>query len=129
MENTYIINPWLFYFIDQADVIVGISTFFGLVLTLVGSVGYFYYFVDGHRDEDSYYFERDKRCGKAFRFVLIIGIICLFVRMVVPTKETCYKMLIAKSFTNGTLTTTGEFVNDAINNAVEKIIKIQNSKR
>lgn len=129
MENTYIINPWLFYFIDQADVIAGMVTFFGLILTLVGSIGYFYYFVEGHRDEDSYYFEKDKRYGKAFRFVLIIGIICLFIRIVVPTKETCYKMLIAKSLTKQTFTTTGKLVSDAIDEAVEKIIKIQNSKR
>lgn len=129
MENTYIINPWLFYFIDQADVIAGMVTFFGLILTLVGSIGYFYYFVEGHRDEDSYYFEKDKRYGKAFRFVLIIGIICLFIRIVVPTKETCYKMLIAKSLTKQTFTTTGKLVSDAIDDAVEKIIKIQNSKR
>ena len=96
---------------------------------MAGFVGCFYYFIDGHRDEDSYYFERDERCWKAFRFVFIMGIICLFVRIVVPTKETCYKMLIAQNITKQTLVTTSEAFNDLLNEAVDKIIKSQNSKR
>lgn len=116
--NEPIINPWIFYFIDLSTSIVVASTFLAIlsiILTIVCFVVYNETYNQDTKDKTKKY---SKNLGIAFIIFLVLSTF-------IPSKETCYKMLIASNITKENITTTGEAINEVLDKAVEKIIRIQ----
>lgn len=119
--NEPIINPWIFYFIDLSTHITVASTFLAIlsiILMVACCVIYNETYDQKTKDEANMY---GKNLGVAFIIFLVLSIF-------IPSRETCYKMLIASNITKENITTTGEAVYEVLDKAVEKIIRIQKGK-
>ena len=107
-----IISPWLFYLIDKAEyisdplLVIGIFSWIGFialfVLRLIG-------------DEDS---EKLFKQLKIPRILITIGLI---IAMLLPSKETSYKMLAASMVTPNNIAIVGETAEDVIDYIVESV--------
>ena len=107
-----IINPWLFYLIDKAEaiseplLIIGILGWIGFIgLFIVGAIG----------DEDS---EKLFKQLKIPRILITIGLI---IAMLLPSKETSYKILAAYMVTPNNITVVGETTENIIDYIVESV--------
>ena len=107
-----IINPWLFYFIDKAEeiseplFIIGLLSWAGFIALLVlSTIG----------DEDS---EKLFKRLKIPRILITIGLI---IAMLLPSKETGYKMLAASMATPDNITAVGETAENIIDYIVESV--------
>ena len=111
---TYIINPWLFYWIDIVDAIKYAS----LILAILAGIAVFVSIVCWY---DAY----DDDMGKvAKRFVKIFGVvsIVLFVLfLVIPSQKTCIKMLIAKQITIENATWTVDSLKSMVDYIVDAV--------
>lgn len=119
--NEPIINPWIFYFIDLSTSISITSTFLAIlsiILMVVCFVAYNETYDQETKDEINRYV---KNLGIAFIIFLALAIF-------IPSRETCYKMLIASNITKENIITTGEAINEVLDKAVEKIIRIQKGR-
>jgi hypothetical protein len=114
-----IIDPMIFYWIDILEKAGSLPP-----LTLLGGFlgGVFIFIVCTLRDCT------DKQLGKYLgtwgAFVIVSFLILCLVNVFIPSKDTMYKMLIAKQVTPHNLQVTGETVDKALDKVVEKIIKI-----
>lgn len=124
--NEPIINPWIFYFIGLCRPINIVSAILGCVFTFLAMLTYCDSF-----EKNSYNFtddELEKRNQKTRNTSKIMGIIAsvfIAIAILTPTESTCYKMLIASSATKENITTTGKTINEVLDKAVKKIIRIQ----
>lgn len=121
MSNECIINPWIFYFIDLSTSIVVASTILAIlsiILMVVCCVIYNETYDQKTKDTANMY---GKNLGVAFIIFLVLAIF-------IPSRETCYKMLIASNITKENITTTSEAINEVLDKAVEKIIRIQKGR-
>ena len=135
MENEYIINPYVFYWVHVASVLLFISVVW---LVLSGCVFCFNFlrYLDAKDDLQSYepddygYKSHNKRCEyykkqikTSFVVMLVFGVLAVFV----PNQETAYKMLIANSLTKKNIEVSRDFVIDTIDKAVNKIMNNKES--
>ena len=98
---TYIINPWMFYFISLSDTFKWTFGIFAIIAIIVSFLMY-----------------DDKNVKLAKRFFIascISLVICLFL----PSKDTCYKMLIASQVTTENIENAKETVNDGEDYIIE----------
>lgn len=56
--------------------------------------------------------------------LLIIGIICAFISVLVPSKETCYQMMVASLVTKDNIEITAEAGKEAVDYIVDSIDKL-----
>ena len=56
--------------------------------------------------------------------LLIIGIICAFISIFVPSKETCYQMMVASLITKENIEMTAEAGKEAVDYIVDSIDKL-----
>lgn len=107
-----IISPWLFYFIDKAEcisvplIVIGTLGWIGLIFVFVFKV---------MGDEDA---EELFKQLKVPRILITIGLI---IAMLLPSKETSYKMLAASMVTPNNITAVGETAEDIIDYIVESV--------
>lgn len=108
-----IINPWVFYWIDVADVL--------RLLMWVGVTFGSFLFVISFSQTD----EGNSIWGRYERGIRKVGIFLAAIGFVgavfIPSEETCYKMLAANMFTQNNIDNATEYVTDVIDYAVDKV--------
>ena len=110
-----IINPWLFYLIGVAENVGSFLFTTGLVAIMGGVIISIIIFIDGK-------IEYIKTIIK----IVILGIIFTFISMLIPSKETSYRMLAASIVTKENIeyvTETGKDIIDYIVESANIIIK------
>lgn len=120
-----IINPALFYLIDLSK---GLSFFFGIIggftLAVVFIVGLLVMCEDGYDTEDKDVMETWKR----IKYFLIVGLACIFMTVIIPSEETCYKMVAANIVTPNNIEAVGDTATDIIDYIVDSVEEIIDGK-
>lgn len=107
-----IINPWLFYLIELFEGIKGLSELVLAGLVVVLSISIPLYIVDVG---DGLFTK------KFFKRVAISAIISCIVMIVIPSKETMYKMIVAKNVTYENVEIASETIKDSVDYIIEKM--------
>lgn len=114
-----IINPWVFYWISvlsNIQTILVIVLIITVVATIIlGIMTATKANVFSFRDADAIRY--GKWAIKMAIVSVVIGIICALI----PSEETCYKMLAADMFTQDNINSATEYVTDVIDYAVDKV--------
>ena len=120
----YIINPWVFYLLNILENVVSgivIALFiFGIVLWSYAIIWYVELSTSYHDDEDKY--PSPLAIVKKWKIPLII---CIVVLILTPSKETCYKMLIASQVTTENIESAKETVKEVADYIVESAKEIK----
>lgn len=116
---TPIINPWWFYLVD----VIGNFKSACLALLLIIVIGFAAIFlieVGGDADE----LELDKvKVIKTLKKMVIVGALVITFDMFLPTKETCYKMMVASQVTEENVKKAEDVIKDSVDYIFEKINK------
>lgn len=133
--NEPIINPWIFYLIEKCatlhclSFIIAIAISIGLTLVCSEERPDVFYYSGSSFGKEEYKRDKEKweqgrkQIKKRIIVVLVIGALISFLA---PSKETMYKMLIAQQLTKQNIEVVKGNLNDALDNIVEKIIKVKN---
>lgn len=133
--NEPIINPWIFYLIEKcatlhcSSFIIAIAISLGLTLVCSEERPDVFYYSGSSLGKEEYKKDKEKweqgrkQTKKRIIVVLVIGALISFLA---PSKETMYKMLIAQQLTKQNIEVVKGNLNDALDNIVEKIIKVKN---
>lgn len=114
-----IISPWVFYWIGISDnvrtllIAVLIVLLIGLAIALACTLC----------DADLFSF-RDENVAKEVKVCIKVAIATFVIAVlvcVIPSEDTCYKMLAAKMFTQDNINSATEYVTDVIDYAVDKV--------
>lgn len=97
---TYIINPWMFYLISLSDTLKWTTG----ILAIIAFIGAAILHDEGNKHV--------KKC-------LIVGCISLVICLFLPSKDTCYKMLIASQVTTENIENAKETVKDVADYIIE----------
>ena len=111
-----IINPWLFYLVDCLD---GLKTLCILsVPLLVFVIGYITLTIDdlGRGKEKEL-----KSARRTRKIVIIFSILILIVIPFIPSKETCYKMMVSSQITDNNIQKAEDVIKDSVDYIFEKI--------
>lgn len=114
-----IINPWVFYWIGIVDSIRTLLIAILIVLMIGGAI----MFMCTMSDVDDHGF-KDKNVAKEVELCIKVAIATFVVAVlvcVVPSEDTCYKMLAADMFTQDNINNATEYVTDVIDYAVDKL--------
>ena len=107
-----IISPWLFYFIDKAgtlaEPLIIIGIFFWVATIICYALA---------ADEEEWAMKTLKQT-KSIRILLTIGLI---IAILLPSKETSYKMLAASMVTPNNIATVGETAESIVDYIVESV--------
>ena len=105
---TYIINPWMFYFISLSDTLKWALGIFAIIAIIA-----------------SFFIYDDKNVKLAKR-VFIAGCVSIIIWLFIPSKDTCYKMLIASQVTTENIENAKETVKDVVDYIIEAAENIGN---
>ena len=113
-----IINPWLFYLVDCLEglqilfILVVIALAFAILLltAMISDLGW---------DEK----EELKSARRTRKIVILFSILLLIVIPFIPSKETCYKMMIASQVTDNNIQKAEDVIKDSVDYIFEKIDK------
>ena len=111
-----IINPWLFYLVDLLD---GLKTLCILAVPLlVFVIGYITFTIDdlGRGKEKEL-----KSAIITRKIVIFFSILILIVIPFIPSKETCYKMMVASQITDNNIQKAEDVIKDSVDYIFEKI--------
>ena len=111
-----IINPWLFYLVDCID---GLKTLCILAVPLlVFVIGYITFTIDdfGRGEEKEL-----KSARRTRKIVIIFSILILIVIPFIPSKETCYKMMVASQITDNNIQKAEDTIKNSVDYIFEKI--------
>ena len=111
-----IINPWLFYLVDLLDGLKTLCIIAVPVLVIV--IGYFTVTIDdlGRGEEKEL-----KSARRTRKIVIIFSILILIVIPFIPSKETCYKMMVASQITDTNIQKAEDVIKDSVDYIFEKI--------
>lgn len=117
-----IINPWWFYLTDVVETIDFISMLF-TAFGVIGCLIFFFCMFDcvEYKDEETI----QKNWGIFKKFV-IMTMIFLLTAIIVPARDTVYKMLAASLVTHENIQIVGESATDVVDYIVEKIDEVVN---
>lgn len=113
---TPIINPWLFYFVDCLEglqivcILVVIALTFAIVL-LTAIIH------DLEWDEK----EELKSAKRTRKIMIFFSILLLIVIPLIPSKETCYKMMVASQITDTNIQKAEDVIKGSVDYIFEKI--------
>lgn len=114
-----IINPWVFYWIGIVDSVRTLLIVILTVLMIGGAIMFMCTMSDadvrGFKDKDVA--EEVKLCIKVAIAAFVVAVLVC----VVPSEDTCYKMLAADMFTQDNINNATEYVTDVIDYAVDKV--------
>ena len=114
-----IINPWMFYLVDCLD---GLKMLCILAVPLlVFVIGYITFTIDDLGREEEKELKSARRTRK---IVILFSILLIIVIPFIPSKETCYKMMVASQITD----TNVQKAEDVIKNSVDYIFEKINEK-
>jgi hypothetical protein len=108
--NTPIISPWLLYAADVFDVLRWVFIILGGII-LIGCIAMFFAALDMDEVETS------KKTIKG----IIAGIIIVILGVCFPSKDTCYKMALAKFATPQNIQIITEYVEDTTSNVTDGV--------
>jgi len=114
-----IISPWVFYWIGISD---NVRTLLIAVL-IVLIIGEAIMLLCTMSDADLFSF-RDENVAKEVKICIKVAIATFVIAVLVcmiPSEDTCYKMLAAKMFTQDNINSATEYVTDVIDYAVDKV--------
>lgn len=114
-----IINPWVFYWISVFSNIQTILVIV-LIITVVATITLGIMTateanVYSFRDADA------TRYGKWTIKLAIVSVVLGVICSIIPSEETCYKMLAANMFTQDNINSATDYVTDVIDYAVDKV--------
>lgn len=114
-----IINPWLFYLVDCLDDLKMLCIL--AVPLLIFVIGYLTITIDdlGRGEEKEL-----KAARRTRKIVILFSILLLIVIPFIPSKETCYKMMVASQITDNNI----QKAEDTIKNSVDYIFEKINEK-
>lgn len=119
-----IINPWFFYLVDKADIIIAFS-----VIISATSLGVSFFMFSGSDEESRYHSEKynkEIRDNKSLaKKIFILGIFFLFIAILTPSSETIYKMMIAKQITPNNIEAVGNATDKTVDIIINKIIEAE----
>ena len=111
-----IINPWMFYLVDCLDGLKMVCIIAVPVLVIV--IGYFTVTIhDLGRGE-----EKELKSARRTRKIMIfLSILILIVIPFIPSKETCYKMMVSSQITDNNIQKAEDVIKDSVDYIFEKI--------
>ena len=113
---TPIINPWLFYLVDCLDGLKMLCILAVPVLVIV--IGFLTATIDDLCSDQ----EKEKKSDIRTRTIVILfSILILVVIPFIPSKETCYKMLIASQITDTNIQKAEDTIKNSVDYIFEKI--------
>lgn len=114
-----IINPWLFYIVDCLEGLKMVCILSVPVLVVV--IGFLTVTIDdfGRGEEKEL-----KSARRTRKIVILFSIFLLIVIPFIPSKETCYKMMVASQITDNNI----QKAEDTIKNSVDYIFEKINEK-
>ena len=111
-----IINPWMFYLVDLLD---GLKTLCILAVpVLVIVIGYLTITIDdlGRGEEKEL-----KSARRTRKIVILFSILILIVIPFIPSKETCYKMMVSSQITDNNIQKAENVIKNSVDYIFEKI--------
>lgn len=115
-----IINPWLFYLSDCLEGIQLVCIFVVIALAIAIIILSLYAREYDLEDEE----KELKSARRTRKIVIFFSILLLIVIPLIPSKETCYKMMIASQITDNNI----QKAEDVIKNSVDYIFEKINEK-
>lgn len=116
---TPIINPWLFYLVDLIGNLK--SACFVLLLLIVIGFGATVLIEIGDSVDE---LELDEvKVIKTLKRMIVVGVLLMTFNMLLPSKETCYKMMIASQITDDNIQSAENVIKDSVDYIFEKIDK------
>lgn len=109
---TPIINPWLFY---TAEISFKLSFILIILMAIFGFI-FLFFFLDEITEE------KNENEGKA-KFIFKIFLITLIAFTFLPSKKTCYKMMISAQITEENVDKAEDIIQKSIDYISEKINK------
>lgn len=111
-----IINPWLFYIVDLLD---GLKTLCILAVPVLAlAIILISCRIDGLGSNEV---EELKSARRTRKIVILFSISILIVIPFIPSKETCYKMMVASQITDTNIQKAEDVIKDSVDYIFEKI--------
>lgn len=124
----HIINPWVFYLADICDSAVLVGAISGGILAVVGLcllvVG-IYSIHDGTEFNDENEVKTGKQTLKYMKTTLIAAGILIGAVILIPSKETIYKMMLADVATYENVDLTAESIEEAFDHIIDKLCELK----
>ena len=112
-----IINPWLFYIVDVIDNFK--SACFILILLIVIAFGAIVLIEIGEAADE---LELDEvKVIKALKRMVVVVVLLITFNMLLPSKKTCYQMMIASQVTDNNIQKAEDVIKDSVDYIFEKI--------
>ena len=119
----YIINPWIFYLLEVIDTLDTCCRIILAVFTVVFFVYAFVWFLEfGCWDEGTI---SPMQILKKFKVLLIIVILA---NVLIPSKDTIYKMMIASQVTTENIDTAKETIQDVADYIIDAVKEIKDKE-
>lgn len=109
-----IINPWLFYLVDVIDSFRFTIFLLLILFTLIFGV---HAIIENNNEED------EVKAIKAIKKMSIVVTLGLTISAFIPSKKTCYKMMIASQVTDNNIQKAEDVIKDSVDYIFEKINK------
>ncbi len=115
-----IISPWVFYWISISNAVSAVA-FLCAIATVLGTILFGGMAFDSR---DAREHSNTVKWAKRFATGLVVSIaLCVLI----PSEETCYKMLAADMFTQDNINSATKYVTDVIDYAVDKVKELQSA--
>ena len=111
-----IINPWMFYLVDCLDGLKMLCILAVPVLIFV--IAIITIRIDDLGSENEKELKSSKRTRK---IVILFSILLLIVIPFIPSKETCYKMMVSSQITDTNVQKAEDVIKDSVDYIFEKI--------
>ena len=111
-----IINPWMFYLVDCLEGLKMVCILVVPVLVVV--IGFLTATIDdlGRGEEKEL-----KSAIRTRKIVIFFSILLLIVIPFIPSKETCYKMMVSSQITDNNIQKAEDVIKDSVDYIFEKI--------
>lgn len=115
---TPIINPWLFYLVDCLE---GLQIVFILVLI---ALAFAILMITATISDLGWNDKEEMKSARRTRKILIFFSILLLVAIpLIPSRDTCYKMMVASQITDNNIQKAEDVIKDSVDYIFEKIDK------
>ena len=118
-----IINPWLFYLVDCLEGLKMLCIIAVPVLVIVIAI-LSYIIEDFGLDIDDLGLNKENELKSAIRtrkIVILFSILLLIVIPFIPSKETCYKMMVSSQITDNNIQEAEDVIKNSVDYIFEKI--------
>ena len=115
---TYIINPWIFYWIELADAIKCISLAFALLTGVAFCVSIACWYDIGDDEEG-------KVAKRLAKISGVASVVLFILFLVIPSQKTCMQMLIAKQMTIENATWTVDSLKSVVDYIVDAMKELK----